>query len=195
MSLIRPITRADIKGPKLYNPIRDDFRNRVMELKRPRRVLVGDRVSMVFENRHTLMFQIEEMLRAESITSEEGIAAEMEVYNALMPDERSLSATLFIELPREGDVAAELRRLVGLDEHVILHVGDHAIRAHFEPGRSTEEKISAVQYLRFPIDAAAKTALLAPGTRLAIEIDHPSYRHRVDLPEETRVSLADDYKE
>lgn len=194
-NLTRPITRADIKGPKLYAAIREDFRKRVMELKRPRRVLLGDRVSLVFENRHTLTFQIEEMLRAESITSEDGIAAELEVYNALMPDAGSLSATLFIELPQEGDVKAELRRLVGLDEHVVLHVGGHAIRAAFEPGRSTEEKISAVQYLRFPLDAAAKQALLTGGTALALEIDHPQYAVRVDLGEDTRASLARDYQE
>ncbi len=194
LSRLRPITRADIKGPALYGPIRDDFRKRIIELKAPRRVIVGDRVSLVFENRHTLIFQIEEMLRAESISSAEGIQAELDVYNALMPDDASLSATLFVELPGDADPYAELRALVGLDEHVILHVGDHALRAAFEPGRSTEDRISAVQYLRFPLDAAARAALLAPGTPLAIEIDHPQYRHRVALAEATRASLAADYE-
>jgi hypothetical protein len=195
MSLIRPITRADIKGPALYGPIRDDFRARIMELKKPRRVLVGDRVSLVFENRHTLTFQIEEMLRAENISSDDGIRAEIDVYNALMPDEHSLAATLFVELPGDADPYVELKRLVGLDEHLVMHVGDRAVRAAFEPGRSTEDKISAVQYVRFPLDDAAKAALAAPGTKLALEIDHPSYRHRVPLGEETRASLARDYKE
>ena len=195
MSLIRPITRADIKGPALYGPIRDDFRARIMQLKRPRRVIVGDRVSLVFENRHTLTFQIEEMLRAENISSPEGIQAEIDVYNALMPDESSLAATLFIELPGEVDPYVELKRLVGLDEHLVMHVGDRAIRAAFEPGRSTEDKISAVQYVRFPLDAAARAALATPGTALALEIDHPNYRHRVALGEETRASLAGDYQE
>jgi hypothetical protein len=195
VTLTRPITRGDIKGPALYGPIRDDFRKRIIELKRPRRVIVGDRVSLVFENRHTLQFQIEEMLRAEGITSDAGIAAEIDVYNALMPDASSLSATLFIELPTEADAVVELGRLVGLDEHVVLHVGSHALRAAFEEGRSTADKISAVQYVRFPLDAAAKAALATPGTPIAIEIDHPAYRHRVELGEDTRASLADDYKE
>jgi len=194
-SLIRPITRSDIKGPVLYGPIRDDFRARIMELKRPRRVLVGDRVSLVFENRHTLLFQVEEMLRAENITSDAGIAAELEVYNALMPDERSLAATLFIELPADADPYAELGRLVGLDEHLVMHLGDRAVRAAFEPGRSTDDRISAVQYVRFPLDDAAKAALATPGTPLALEIDHPNYQHRVSLGEDTRASLARDYKE
>src|SRR6476660_8616856 len=97
--VIRPIVRRDIKGPALYAPIRDDFRNRIIALKAPRRILIGDRVSLVFENRHTLVFQIEEMCRAESLVRDEQIEAEIAVYNELMPTDTSLSATLFIELP------------------------------------------------------------------------------------------------
>lgn len=193
MSLVRQITRHDIKGPGLYGPIRDDYRKRVIELKRPRRVLVGDRVALVFENRHTLTLQIEEMCRAEALTRDEQILAEIEVYNALMPDEQSLSATLFIELPPAEDPVAALGKLVGLDEHVVLHVGPHALRAAFEPGRSTADKISAVQYTRYPLSAEARAALATPGTTIAVEIDHPSYRHRVECPEALRASLAGDY--
>ena len=76
MSLVRPITRRDIKGPALYGPIRDDFRNRIIALKQPRRLVVGDRVSLVFENRHTLTFQIEEMCRAENLVSDAQIESE-----------------------------------------------------------------------------------------------------------------------
>lgn len=193
MSLVRPITRRDIKGPALYGPIRDDYRNRVIALKRPRRVLIGDRVALVFENRHTLTLQIEEMCRAENLTRDEQIQAEIEVYNELMPTEDSLSATLFIELPPDEDPYVALRQLVGLDEHVVLHVGPHAIRAAFEPGRSTEDKISAVQYTRYPLSPEARAALLTPGTPIAVEIDHPNYRHRIACPEELRASLAGDY--
>jgi hypothetical protein len=193
-SLIRPITRADIKGPALYAGIRDDLRKRIIELKRSRRVLVGDRVSMVFENRHTLTLQIEEMCRTEGMTRDDQIQGEIDVYNALMPTADSLSATLFIELPGDADPYAELKKLVGLDEHVILHVGGHALRAHFEPGRSTDDKISAVQYVRFPLPAEARAALLDPATAVSVEIDHPQYRHRVDGPPGLRDSLAHDYR-
>src|ERR1041384_4491325 len=113
MSLVRPITRRDIKGPSLYGAIRDDYRRRVIELKRPRRVVLGDRVSLVFENRHTLSVQIEEICRAENLTGDEQIAAEIAVYNELMPTEGSLSATLFLELPPEADAHVALRELVG----------------------------------------------------------------------------------
>lgn len=191
---MKPISRGDIKGPALYQGFREDLRKRIIELKKPRRVVVGDRVSLVFENRHTLIFQIEEMLRAESLTGEHQIADEIEVYNALMPTDDSLSATLFIELPSDSDKRMELDRLVGLDEHVILHIGEHAIRAAFEPGRSTHDRISAVQYTRYPLSPAAKAALLTPGTPLVLEIDHPNYAHRVELGEASRASLAADYQ-
>ena len=193
MSLVRPITRRDIKGPALYGPIRDDYRKRVIELKRPRRVLIGDRVSLVFENRHTLSVQIEEICRAENLTSEEQIESEIAVYNQLMPTQASLSATLFIELPHEVDPYVALKNLVGLDEHVVLHIGPHAIRAAFEPGRATDDKISAVQYTRYPLSPEARAALETPGTPIIVEIDHPNYRYRVTCPEATRASLAADY--
>jgi hypothetical protein len=192
-SLVRPISRRDIKGPALYGPIRDDFRNRVIALKRPRRVLVGDRVALVFENRHTLTFQIEEMCRAENLTRDDQIEAELEVYNALMPTETSLSATLFIELAAVTDPHQALNELVGLDEHVVLHLGPHAIRAAFEPARATGDRISAVQYTRYPLSDEARAALLTPNTPIAVEIDHPAYRHRTACSEELRASLAGDY--
>jgi DNA-directed RNA polymerase subunit K/omega len=193
MSLVRPITRRDIKGPALYGPIRDDYRQRVIAIKRARRIVIGDRVSLVFENRHTLTVQIEEICRAEHLTRDDQIEAEIAVYNELMPTETSLSATLFIELPPEEDPYVALKRLVGLDEHVVLHIGPHAIRATFEPGRSTDDRISAVQYTRYPLTSEARAALLTPGTAVAVEIDHPNYRHRIACPEATRASLAADY--
>ncbi|MBC7977609.1 MAG: DUF3501 family protein [Myxococcales bacterium] len=193
LSLVRPITRRDIKGPALYGPIRDDYRKRVIALKRDRRVLLGDRVSMVFENRHTLQVQIEEICRVENLTHDDQIESEIAVYNELMPTPSSLSATLFIELPPEADAYVALKDLVGLDEHVVLHIGAHAIRAAFEPGRSTDDKISAVQYLRFPLSPEVAAALATPGTEIAVEIDHPNYRHRVAGPEAMRASLAADY--
>ncbi len=193
MSLVRPITRADIKGPALYAGMRDDFRRHVIALKRPRRILIGDRVSLVFENRHTLTLQIEEILRAESITRDDQIRDEITAYNQMMPTADSLSATLFIELAPDADAVAELGRLVGLDEHVALVIGEHETRARFEPGRSTADKISAVQYLRFPLTAAARQALCTAGTTLAVAIDHPAYRHQVRTDDATRASLAADY--
>jgi hypothetical protein len=193
MNLVRPITRADIKGPAIYAQIRDDYRNRVIEMKKHRRVLIGDVVELVFDNRLTLTMQVEEILRLENLTREDQIADEIALTNELMPTESSLAATLFIALPQDEHLKERLQKLVGLDEHVVLHVGAHAIRAAFEPGRSTEERISAVQYTRYPLSADVKAALLTPKTPIAVEIDHPNYRYRVECPEELRASLAADY--
>lgn len=193
MNLVRPITRADIKGPAIYAHIRDDYRNRIIELKQHRRVLIGDVVELVFDNRLTLTMQVEEICRLENLTRDEQIIEEIALTNELMPTETSLAATLFIALPQDEQLKARLAALVGLDEHVVLHVGPHAIRAAFEPGRSSEERISAVQYTRYPLSDAAKAALLTPGTSIAVEIDHPNYRYRVQCSEELRASLAADY--
>ena len=186
------IDRSEILGPKRYEPIRDDYRRRTIEKKKARRVLVGDRVSLVFENRDTLLFQIEEMLRAESISDEKGIQGELDVYNSLMPSPTELSATLFLEVPTGEEGKRQLHELIGLDEHLSLHIGPHQVRAWFEPGRQEGERISAVQYTRYRLPADAALALRTPGTKLALEIDHPNYRHRVELSEATRASLADD---
>ena len=193
---MKPIVPADIKGPEIYAGIRDDFRRRIIEYKEHRRIEVGDRVFLVFENRRTLIFQIEEILRAERITAPDQIAEEIAVYNQLLPTADSLSATLFLTVPREKDNEAERRaeldRFIGLDEHVILHVGPHAIRAEFEPGRATADRISAVQYTRYRLTPEAIAALRTPGTEVAVEIDHPVYRHLTRAPEAMRASLAAD---
>jgi hypothetical protein len=177
----------------MYEAIRDDYRRRVIELKAPRRVILGDRVELVFDNRLILTMQVEEICRLEGLKTDDQIQAEIDQTNELMPTEDSLAATMFVPLPPEEDARVALRQLVGIDEHVILHIGPHAIRAAFEQGRSTDEKISAVQYARFPLSPEAKAALRTPGTPLEVEIDHPSYRHRVQCPEALRESLAADY--
>ncbi len=192
-SRLAKLTRKDVYGPALYGPIREDYRRRIMDLKKPRRISVGDRVTLVFENRDTLRFQVEEMLRAESVTTDAGVQAELDVYNTLMPNEDSLSATLFLEIPRDEDAKVALPRFIGIDEHVTLVIGEHEVRAACEAGRQEHDRISAVQYTRYPLSPEAKKALCTPGTKLALVIDHPRYQERRDLSEETRASLAADY--
>ena len=193
MRKLAKLVRADVLGPALYGPIREDYRKKVIELKRHRRIEVGDKVTLTFENRDTLKFQVEEMLRTESTTTDAGIQGELDVYNTLMPDAGSLSATLFLDPPRDEDPRIRLRRFIGIDEHVALHVGPHVLRAAFEPGRQEADRISAVQYVRFPLPPAARAALLVPGTPLAVVIDHPSYQARADVSEAMRAALASDY--
>lgn len=197
MNLTRQIQRSDIKGPAIYAGMRDDYRKHIIALKRDRRASIGDRVSMVFENRHTLISQIEEMLRAENLTTDEQIEEEIAVYNAIMPSDDSLAATLFLEVPAGTDPRTELDRLIGLDEHVILHIRSNgkefSSRAAFEEGRGTTERISAVQYCRFPLPKEGLELLRTEGAKLSIEIDHPGYKHTCECPEAMRASLAADY--
>src|SRR5678810_19707 len=103
-NLVRPITRMDIKEPAMYAHIRDDYRNRVIALKQARRVIIGDWVELVFDNRHTLTLQIEETCRLENLTRDEQIQEEIDANNSLMPTQTELAATLFIALPQDDHI-------------------------------------------------------------------------------------------
>jgi uncharacterized protein DUF3501 len=189
---MEPIGLADILGRERYGAQRDAIRRRIIAHKRARRVAVGDRVSLVFEDRATIWYQTQEMLWVESVTDLDAVRAELEVYNALLPGPHELSATLLIEIEDRSRMRDDLNRLVGIDEHLLLEVGDERkIAGRFEPGRQTAEKISAVQYVRFPLTDEAQRDV-ASGRPLALAIVHPSYRARAVVPEPVRASLAAD---
>jgi hypothetical protein len=189
---MKKLTLTDVRGPRLYEGFRDDLRKRVIELKKRRRFSVGPLVTLVFENRTTVLFQIEEMCRAESLSEADKIAHEIDTYNKLLPDDGELAATLFIELTDPATLEHSLDSLVGLQDHVWLDVGDARVRATFDAEQFAVDKLAAVQYLRFPLPAAAAAALRAPGTPLRLRIDHPRYRHDVELGEVARGELASD---
>ena len=189
---MRKLTRADIRGPKLYPAIRDDLRKRVIEIKRVRRVSVGPQITVVFENRATMIFQIEEMCRAESLSEPEKIQDEIDIYNKILPDEGQLGATLLIEITTEDEIATTLERLVGLQEHVWLIVGGERLKGEFDAEQFASDKLAAVQYLKFTLTAEAQKALASTGTAVALAIDHPNYRHEARLGEASRASLAED---
>jgi uncharacterized protein DUF3501 len=188
------IERSEILGLGPYEEVRGRFRQRIIDLKRDRRITVGDRVTLVFENRDTLLFQIQEMLRTERISAERGIQAEIDVYNELIPGPGQLSATLFIEITDSARIRDDLHGLVGIDEHVALVLGDRRLPARFEEGRQTEDRLASVQYIRFDLDPAGTAGLANPELPAAIEIDHPRYPHRTEIPPRMRVSLVDDLR-
>ena len=186
---MRPIGLDDILGRERYAHSRDAIRRRLIEHKRSRRVAVGDRMSLVFEDRATVWYQTQEMLWVERVSDLDGIRAELDVYNPLLPSDDALAATLLIELPEPDRMRDEFARLVGLDRHVALAIGERSIPAVFEAGRQTDDQISAVQYVRFPIDAPARDALRA-GAAMAIVVDHPRYAARAALPDAVRASVV-----
>jgi hypothetical protein len=189
---MRKVSLEDLAGPQRYGEMRDVFRRRIIELKRHRRVSVGDRVTLVFENFDTVLFQTQEMLHVERITDLDRVREELDVYNELLPGENELSATLLIEITDQPRIAEELRRLIGLDEHVALRVGERTFPAQFEPGRSTEEKMSAVQYVRFQLSPEAVAEFVAGGVPVEVTVDHPNYRAVTALDPGQRASLAAD---
>ncbi len=190
---MRRVILDDIMGPTRYFGLRDEQRRHIIDLKRVRRVLLGDAVSLVFENFDTVRFQTQEMVFVERITDLDLLRKEIETYNDLLPDPGELSATLLVEITEQEQIRPMLESLIGLDEHVRLEIDGVAVPAVFEPGRSREDKISAVQYLRFRLDPPVQQALGRPGTRVELIADHPNYQHRAALDEVQRAALAEDF--
>ena len=192
---MRKIERADVRDIIEYEKARDGFRRRIIELKKRRRVGVGRDLTFVFENRDTMIFQIQEMMRAERIVHEEGIADEIEVYNTLIPDENELSATLLIEITDQRRIKPVLDRLMGLDEpeRVSLQFGGERVYAVFEEGRSNEEKISAVHFVRFPFSGPQARRFRSGEDTTYLCVDHPNYKRRTKIDPETRASLEADF--
>lgn len=187
------ITLDEILGIERYERERDQFRRNIIELKRNRRLAVGPRVTFVFESHDTMLFQIQEMLRAEHIVDLDKVREEVAVYNELVPEPDEFSTTLLIEITDSDRIREDLVSLIGIDECVTLELGDSIrIPAQFEPGRSKEDKLSAVQYVRFPLDAAARRAFLDDAVPARLVIDHPAYAHAAPIEGGIRKSLQAD---
>lgn len=189
---MRPLAPSDLLSPEDFARVRGPLREAVIAHKARRRVAVGDRVTLVFEDRETLRWQVLEMCRVEGIRDPAAVQAELDVYNELVPGDHELSATLFVEITDRAGIRAELDRLIGIDEHVALHVGDEEVRATFDPKQLEEERISAVQYVRFPLGAERAARFADPATPLRLRIDHARYTAETPLDADTRRALAVD---
>jgi hypothetical protein len=186
---MRKLELKDLWPLPVYEGVRHQFRREVIAAKQARRVTVGPFMTFVFENRLTVKFQIQEILRAERMTDEAQVREELEGFNGMLPGAGELSATLLIELSGEDrEVKAQLSRLTGLGDHLWLEAGDERARAAMEGGRDDGQRIAAVQYIRFPVpDLAA----FQKGPA-ALVVDHPAYTHRQELSDAVRRSLAQD---
>lgn len=194
---MRKLTLDDIVDLRAYERERDEFRDSVIALKKRRRIHVGEMVTLTFESTATMRFQVQEMARAERMLSDEQIAHEIETYNALVPDDGELSATLFIEITDNDELRKWLPRLVGIQRTVSFRLGDAGVGEVVVPcvpedeERLTREDVtSTVHYLKFPFPAGAERLLrTGPAT---IVVDHPSYQASVALTGEQREELAGD---
>ena len=177
-----------------YAEKRDEFRTSVLAHKKHRQVALGPNATLYFEDRLTLLYQIQEMLRIEKVFEADGINEELEAYNPLVPDGRNFKATFMIEYPNPIVRAAQLEKLVGIEDLVWMQIDEQdkiwAI-ADEDLERSTEEKTSAVHFMRFEI-SDEQAASLKSGAAWEIGVQHPVYTYQFSVEDKTRASLLND---
>jgi Protein of unknown function (DUF3501) len=189
------IPRAEILDLGDYERKRDEIRARAMSARAARRIELGPNATLAFENRETVRYQIQEMLRAERIAKEPEVAHEIETYSDLLPSSDELSATLMFEFPEPGARSVHLRDLVGFENHLHLDFdGAGRSRAYFDRRQLDADRISAVQFIRFPIDAAQREAL-ARGAGFRVVADHPRYSYSAEVSPDAARALAEDVKD
>ena len=188
------LTLADIADLRAYERERQEFRTHIIDLKSRRRVHVGPFVTFVFENRDTIRFQIQEMARAEKILSDEGIQTELDIYNKIVPDPGTLSATLFIELVTDDELREWLPKLVGIERSIVLRFAGSEVRcrpeADHEAQLTRDEITASVHYVYFEFTPEQVRAWGTGPVELAV--DHPAYQHSTTLSEQTVAELASD---
>ena len=189
------LTLDDVLDLRAYERVRDDYRARVIALKRNRRVGLGPIVTLVFECLDTVRFQVQEMARAEKIISDEAMQVELDIYNRLLPGDRELSATLFIELTSDDALRDWLPRLVGIERQIGLRVDGDVVLSSPEAQHAaalTRETVTpAVHYLRFGF-TKDQVAAFEDAAEVAVLSSHPAYDARTILPPSVREELLGD---
>jgi hypothetical protein len=191
---VTKLTIDDIADLREYEREREAFRDHVIAIKKLRRIGVGPFVTLLFENRDTIRFQIQEMARAERMLTDEAIQTELDIYNPLVPEPGRLAATLFVELTSKDELEEWLPRLVGIERSVRLRIGDDLVAATPETAHQqqlTREDVTAsVHYVWFDLTPDQVAGLGRDPVRL--EIDHPAYEHSTPLGAETTAALQAD---
>lgn len=179
---MQKLTRQDLHSLEDYSAMRDEFRAQVIKHKKNRVLQVGPNVTMHFEDRLVMQYQIQEMLRAEKIFESEGIQEELDAYNPMIPDGSNWKVTFMIEFPDPDERAVRLRELLGIEDATYVQVSGHdkvnPISDEDLP-RETAEKTSSVHFMRFELSQEMVTAL-KEGAALSIGIDHPDYQHAIE---------------
>ncbi|HZW60325.1 MAG TPA: DUF3501 family protein [Woeseiaceae bacterium] len=192
---MQKLQRQDLYSLEKYAEVRSEFRDEVMRHKRDRRLMLGTNATLYFEDRMTMQYQVQEMLRIERIFEAAGIDDELAAYNPLIPDGNNWKATFMVEFAEEGERRAMLRELVGIEDSVWIQIGDgEKIRpiADEDLERDDESKTSAVHFLRFEL-APDDIGRLKDGAQLAAGIDHRNYQVEVrPVPDNVRRALLAD---
>jgi hypothetical protein len=190
-----PLERSELLSLEQYALQRDEFRARVIAHKRPRRVGIGPNLYLYFEDRLTMQYQVQEMLRIERIFEPEGIEEELGAYNPLIPTGSNLKATAMLEYPDVAERKRQLALLSGIEDRIWLRVEGHGpvfAIANEDLERSNEEKTSAVHFMRFELEPGM-IAALRKGAALTLGSDHPRYRHETEASGATVESLLADF--
>jgi hypothetical protein len=182
------LTQEDLIPHLDYERQREGFRSRIIELKKRRRISIGPLITLVFENRDTLQFQVQEMIRVERIFDPAKVQEELEVYNSLLPRPGELSATLLIEIVEQERVKQWLDLFMGLDrgQTVAIRAGQDTVYGEFEGGHSHETKISAVHFVRFKPSSALVATLRRREIPVTLSVDHATYREATVVPWDMR---------
>jgi hypothetical protein len=192
---MQKLTRDQLIPLEQYAKQRNDFRAKVMAHKQDRQVQIGPHATLYFEDRLTMHYQVQEMLRAERIFEDEGIVDELNAYNPMIPDGSNWKATFMIEYGDEDERRVALGKLIGVEHKAWVQVAGFAKVwpiADEDLERTTEEKTSSVHFLRFEL-APDMVKAVKSGAAIGMGIDHDAYRHSVPvLPENVRASLAQD---
>ena len=190
------LTRDDLYSLEKYAELRPQMRAQVLEHKKSRAVPIGPNATLYFEDRLTMHYQIQEMLRVERVYEAEGIQDELNAYNPMIPDGANLKATFMLEYPDESERRVALAGLKGVEDRVWMQVqGFDKVWAIADEDleRENEEKTSSVHFLRFEFNPAM-IAAIKKGAALAVGIDHAAYRYDVDpVGSQIRAALEKDF--
>jgi hypothetical protein len=187
------ITLSDILNIAEYEKRRPEIRKRVIEAKKNRRISVGPIMTFVFENRDTVLFQIQEMVRTEHLVHDKEIQHEIGTYSKLLPTHDELSATLLIEITDKEKIRSTLDSLVGLTKNSIyLMIGEKEIKTIFDEEQSEEGRISAVQYVRWKLSDEDIERFRFGQAEISIVIRHPNYQYSALLTNEQRKAIVKD---
>ena len=190
---MKPVDRSEILDLGAYEQIRERFRARIIDEKKRRRVALGENMTAVFENHDTALYQIQEMLRTERITQEKAIQHEIETYNDLVPGDRELSITIFIEYPERAERDRMLVALAGVESGFWLEAGGDRISAIGEERGERTDRTTTVHYTKVPLSDAALSAIRGRRGPVRLGVTHPAYSASAELSAETLASLADDF--
>jgi hypothetical protein len=191
---MKAVQRGQILPYELYEKLRPLLRPLFIAEKSRRRLAVGEHLSLLFENAQTVWYQVQEMLRTERITTDEGIEHELDTYNELLPGPNELAATMLIEYTEAAQRDQSLRQLIGLEDHLSLLIGERRQKARFDLRQLSTERISSVHFVRFPlggIDAPTFAARAAEG-RIVVEVTHPQMTVRAPITGVLAAGLAED---